>query len=136
MEDEKFDDVTRSLGEGSSRRRVVGGILGGVLGALGLGVAAREDADAAGTKKVTICHKGKTKKVSAKAWKRMRLSGAADKGPCTTTVAPTSTTAKPTTKHPKPKCGKALARCNKGDVPCCKHDPYSGAKLECREFFI
>jgi len=136
MEDEKFDDVTRLLGDGSSRRRVVGGLVGGVLGALGLGVVAREDADAARrTRKVTVCQNGVTKRVSAKAWRRMRLSGAASKGACDgTTAAPTTakpTTAKPTTQRPK--CGKAYDRCNKNDPPCCKHDYHTGKALACKQ---
>jgi len=139
MEDEKFDDVTRSLGDASSRRRVVGGLLGGVLGALGLGAAAREDADAA-AKKVTVCTGGQTKKVTAKKWRQMQLSGAdAYKGKCkttttTTTAAPATTKPPKTTKPPHPKkCGKEFDRCNKGDLPCCAHDPYTGARLRCQQ---
>ena len=141
MDDETFDDVTRSLGGGASRRRVVGGLLGGVLGALGLGAAAREDADAAGAKKVTVCKGGQTKKVSAKAWRRMQLSGAdAYKGKCktTTTQAPATTTTKAPKKtttnapHPK-KCGKEFDRCNKGEPPCCNHDPHTGTRLRCQQ---
>lgn len=55
MESSTFDDLTRALGQGRSRRKVLRGLTGGLAGLLAGGALARQGAEAA-DRSLVICH--------------------------------------------------------------------------------
>ena len=97
MEKQRFDQLTRSMAPGTSRRRILGGLVGALVG--GVALTSGSDAKKKKKEKVLICHKPgtpaqKEKRVPQSAVKGHKRHGDTE-GPC-----------------PKSRCGK----CGKGET--------------------
>jgi hypothetical protein len=88
MDQHRFDQVTRRMASGTSRRRVLGGLAGALVGGVALttGGDARKSSKAKNKEKVLICHKPgtpaqKEKRVPQSAVKGHKRHGDTE-GPC------------------------------------------------------
>ena len=91
MDRERFDELTRSLGQSTTRRRLSALLLGfGLASPLGVGLAGTAEAKKKGKKKkgkVTVCHQGQTITV-AKSAQKAHLKHGDTLGPCPTPPPP------------------------------------------------